>query len=66
MSNGKSKDYQSGTKNDKDSTNIPATYLNFSFYKVDSKWRWLNDIGKDEAAKEFSSLIDVANTKMKV
>jgi hypothetical protein len=66
MSNDKSKDYQSGTKSDKESTNIPTTYLNFSFYKVDSKWRWLNDIGKDEAAKEFSSLIDVANTKMKV
>jgi len=66
MSNDKSKDNQSGTKKDRDSTNIPATYLNFSFYKVDSKWRWLNDIGKDEAAKEFSSLIDVANTKMKV
>ena len=53
MSSDKSKDYQSGTKNDKGSTNIPTTYLNFSFYKVDSKWRWLNDIGKDEAAKEF-------------
>lgn len=44
----------------------PTMYLNFSFYKVDSKWRWLNDIGKEEAAKEFSSLIEVANTKMKV
>lgn len=66
MSNDKSIDYQSGTTNDKQSTNIPTTYLNFSFYKVDSKWRWLNDIGKDEAAKEFSSLIDIANTKMKV
>lgn len=66
MSNDKSVDYQSGTKKDKGSTDIPTTYLNFSFYKVDSKWRWLNDIGKDEAAKEFSSLIDVANTKMKV
>ena len=41
-------------------------YLDFSFYKVDSKWRWLDDIGKEEAAKEFSSLIEVANTKMKV
>jgi chlorite dismutase len=44
----------------------PTMYLNFSFYKVDSKWRWLNDIGKEEAAKEFSSLIEIANTKMKV
>lgn len=50
----------------KDDTNLPTLYLNFSFYKVDPKWRWLNDIGKDEAAKEFSSLIDIANTKMKV
>src|ERR687892_1466794 len=41
-------------------------YLNFSFFKVDSKWRWLNEIGKDEAAKEFANLIEVANTKMKV
>jgi chlorite dismutase len=47
-------------------TTAPTIYLNFSFYKVDSKWRWLNDIGKEEAAKEFSSLIEVANTKMKV
>ncbi|HJR85614.1 MAG TPA: chlorite dismutase family protein [Nitrososphaeraceae archaeon] len=47
-------------------TTAPTMYLNFSFYKVDSKWRWLNDIGKEEAAKEFSSLIEVANTKMKV
>ncbi len=41
-------------------------YLNYSFYKVDPKWRWINDLGKDEAANEFSSLIDIANTKMKV
>lgn len=53
--------------NEKPSDNTATTmYLNFSFYKVDSKWRWLNDIGKEEAAKEFSSLIEVANTKMKV
>jgi chlorite dismutase len=44
---------------------IPS-YLNFSFFKVDPKWRWLNELGKEEAIKEFSSLIEVANTKMKV
>src|SRR5512146_2028249 len=43
-----------------------ATFLNFTFFKVDPKWRWLNEIGKDEAAKEFATLIEVANTKMKV
>lgn len=46
-------------------TAATSTYfLNFSFFKVDSKWRWLNEIGKEEAAKEFASLIEVANTKM--
>src|ERR671913_1181871 len=48
-------------------TAATSTYfLNFSFFKVDSKWRWLNEIGKEEAAKEFASLIEVANTKMRV
>jgi chlorite dismutase len=32
-------------------------FLNFSFFKVDPKWRWLNEIGKEEAAKEFESLL---------
>jgi chlorite dismutase len=42
-----------------------TTFLNFSFFKVDPKWRWLNEIGKEEAAKEFASLVEVANTKIK-
>ena len=52
-----------------DRASAPQTspvFLNFSFYKVDPKWRWLNYLGKEEAAKEFSSLIEVAKTKMKV
>lgn len=55
------------TKFDK---SIPArtssVFLNFSFFKVDPKWRWLNELGKEEAAKEFTGLIEVANTKMRV
>ncbi len=43
-----------------------TTFLNFSFFKLDPKWRWLNEIGKEEAAKEFASLVEVANTKIKV
>src|SRR6266511_3644185 len=43
-----------------------ATFLNFSFFKLDPKWRWLNEIGKEEAAKEFASLVEAANTKIKV
>ena len=66
MSFDKSKTNQEESKDKKIDSNPPTLYLNYSFYKVDPKWRWLNDIGKDEAAKEFSSLIDIANTKMKV
>ena len=66
MSFDKSKTNQKEGKDKKNDSNPPTLYLNYSFYKVDPKWRWLNDIGKDEAAKEFSSLIDIANTKMKV
>jgi chlorite dismutase len=57
------------SSNISDRASAPQTspvFLNFSFYKVDPKWRWLNDLGKEEAAKEFSSLIEVAKTKMKV
>ena len=43
-----------------------TSFLNFSFFKVDPKWRWLNEIGKEEAAKEFNNLVEVANTKIKV
>ncbi len=41
-------------------------FFNFTFYKVDPKWRWLNEIGKDESAIEFLELLKTANTKMKV
>ncbi|HEY6534665.1 MAG TPA: chlorite dismutase family protein [Candidatus Nitrosocosmicus sp.] len=41
-------------------------YFNFTFYKVDPKWRWLNEIGKDESATEFLELLKAANTKMRV
>jgi chlorite dismutase len=43
-----------------------TTFLNFSFFRVDPKWRWLNELGKEEAAKEFANLVEVANTKIKV
>jgi chlorite dismutase len=50
----------------KTTTTMPQLYLNFSFFKVDPKWRWLNEIGKEEAAKEFLGLLEVASTKMKI
>jgi len=39
-------------------------FFNFTFYKVDPKWRWLNEIGKDESSIEFLDLLKAANTKM--
>lgn len=53
--------------NSKSPSNIKRhKYLSFSFYKVDAKWRWLNDLGKAEAATEFGNLFEIASTKMKV
>jgi chlorite dismutase len=46
--------------------NTSEKFFNFTFYKVDPKWRWLNEIGKDESSTEFLELLKVANTKMKV
>src|SRR5215510_6870961 len=43
-----------------------TSFLNFSFFKIDSKWRWLNDIGKEEAAKEFAILMEVASKRMRI
>ncbi len=46
--------------------NKPEKFISFTFYKVDPKWRWLNEIGKDESSREFLELLKAANTKMKV
>lgn len=52
-----------------DSTNsqtMEKKFFNFTFFKIDPKWRWLNEIGKDESSIEFLELLRAANTKMKV
>jgi chlorite dismutase len=46
--------------------NTSEKFFSFTFYKVDPKWRWLNEIGKDESSTEFLELLKIANTKMKV
>jgi len=51
---------------DQNKVNKPEKFFSFTFYKVDPKWRWLNEIGKDESSTEFQELLKVANTKMKV
>jgi chlorite dismutase len=52
--------------NNQNKENKPEKFINFTFYKVDPKWRWLNEIGKDESSREFLELLKAANTKMKV
>ncbi len=32
-------------------------YFNFSFFKVDPKWRWMADLTKEESAKEVENII---------
>jgi chlorite dismutase len=52
--------------NNQNKENKAEKFINFTFYKVDPKWRWLNEIGKDESSREFLELLKAANTKMKV
>ncbi|KEQ56362.1 ferrochelatase protein [Marine Group I thaumarchaeote SCGC AAA799-E16] len=32
-------------------------YFNFSFFKVDPKWRWMADLAKEESAKEVENIL---------
>ncbi len=41
--------------------NSKHKFLNFSFFKIDSKWRWMNEQTKQESAKEFISIINAAD-----
>ena len=56
-----------GTKADEsDNKNNPEKFFTFTFYKVDPKWRWLNEMGKDEASREFLELLNAARKKIKI
>ena len=32
-------------------------FFNFSFFKVDPKWRWMADLAKEESAKEVENIV---------
>ena len=34
----------------------PRYFFNFSFFKIDPKWRWMADLAKEESAKELDRL----------
>lgn len=38
-------------------------FFNFSFFKIDPKWRWMADLAKEESAKEVEQVI--RNSKVK-
>ncbi|MCJ8306239.1 MAG: chlorite dismutase family protein [Nitrosopumilus sp.] len=40
------------------SDNSEQYYFNFSFFKVDPKWRWMADLAKEESAKEVENIIN--------
>jgi chlorite dismutase len=39
------------------------TFFNFSFFKIDPKWRWMADLAKEESAKEVEQVL--RNSKIK-
>jgi len=39
------------------SENNDQYYFNYSFFKVDPKWRWMADLAKEESAKEVENII---------
>ena len=43
------------------SDNNEQYYFNFSFFKVDPKWRWMADLAKEESAKEVENVIKNSN-----
>lgn len=40
-------------------------YFNFSFFKVDPKWRWMADLAKEESAKEVENVIRNSRIKFR-
>ena len=49
-----------------DNKNNNEKFFTFTFYKVDPKWRWLNEMGKDEASREFHELLNAACKRLKI
>ena len=35
----------------------PRYFFNFSFFKIDPKWRWMADLAKEESAKELENVL---------
>ena len=40
-------------------------FFNFSFFKVDPKWRWMADLAKEESAKEVQNILSHSGIKFR-
>ncbi|HJN19626.1 MAG TPA: chlorite dismutase, partial [Candidatus Nitrosopelagicus sp.] len=40
-------------------------FFNFSFFKLDPKWRWMADLAKEESAKEVENVIRNSGIKFR-
>lgn len=40
-------------------------FFNFSFFKVDPKWRWMADLAKEESAKEVENVLTNSGIKFR-
>ncbi|MCH7968531.1 MAG: chlorite dismutase family protein [Thaumarchaeota archaeon] len=40
-------------------------FFNFSFFKVDPKWRWMADLAKEESAKEVNNVLRNTGIKLR-
>ncbi len=48
-----------------DSQDQTQYFFNYSFFKVDPKWRWLADLAKAESAKEVEIVLRNSNVKIR-
>ena len=40
-------------------------FFNFSFFKIDPKWRWMADLAKEESAKEVENILKNSSVKFR-
>ena len=40
-------------------------FFNFSFFKIDPKWRWMADLAKEESARELENVIENSSVKIR-
>ena len=40
-------------------------FFNFSFFKIDPKWRWMADLAKEESARELENIIGNSPVKIR-